>query len=109
MFRKKKRRNSTFFSYRKRISECTHTLVDEIWSSLLDYPTKHLIIIDLLSALLEGYRLFDLNIPRAVLLQQTQTKYDRTLEKLRLYANDSKVKRKEKTIFFSFISFDLVR
>lgn len=77
-------------NYRKRISECTHTLVDEIWSSLLDYPTKHLIIIDLLSALLEGYRLFDLNIPRAVLLQQTQTKYDRTLEKLRLYANDSK-------------------
>lgn len=40
-------------------------------------------IIQLLSSLLDGYRLFDLNIPRTVLLQQTQVKYDRTLEKLR--------------------------
>ena len=40
-------------------------------------------IIQLLSSLLDGYRLFDLNIPRTVLLQQTQVKYERTLEKLR--------------------------
>ncbi|CAF3827857.1 unnamed protein product, partial [Adineta steineri] len=78
--------------YRKCISECTHTLIDEIWSSLLDQlenSTVHLIIIQLISALLDGYRLFDLNIPRAILLQQTQLKYDRTLEKLREQINET--------------------
>jgi len=79
------------FSYRKCISECTHTLIDEIWSSLLDQlenSTIHGIIIQLISALLDGYRLFDLNIPRAILIQQTQLKYDRTLEKLRQQVNE---------------------
>ncbi|CAF1121281.1 unnamed protein product [Adineta ricciae] len=78
--------------YRKRISECTHTLIDEIWSSLLDQlenGKKHLIIIQLIGALLDGYRLFDLNIPRATLIQQTQSKYDRTLEKLRQQVNEN--------------------
>jgi hypothetical protein len=42
----------------------------------------------LISALLDGYRLFDLNIPRAILIQQTQLKYDRTLEKLRQQVNE---------------------
>ena len=84
-----------FFSYRKRISECTHTLIDEIWSSLLDQlenNTKHLIIIQLSGALLDGYRLFDLNIPRATLMQQTQSKYDRTLEKLRQQVDENVVR-----------------
>ena len=80
-----------FFSYRKCISECTHTLIDEIWASLLDYDGTHLIVIQLLSSLLDGYRLFDLNIPRAILMQQNQLKYDRTLEKLRGQVNDAMV------------------
>jgi hypothetical protein len=50
-------------------------------------------VIQLLSALLDGYRLFDLNIPRTVLLQQTQLKYDRTLEKLRQQVNAEMVCR----------------
>jgi hypothetical protein len=86
--------NLIIFSYRKCISECTHTLIDEIWSSLLDQlenSTIHLIIIQLISALLDGYRLFDLNIPRAILIQQNQVKYDKTLEKLRQQVNDTMV------------------
>ncbi len=82
------------FSYRKCISECTHTLIDEIWSSLLDQlenSTIHLIIIQFISALLNGYRLFDLNIPRDVLIQQNQLKYERTLEKLRQQVNETMV------------------
>ncbi|UJR14390.1 hypothetical protein I4U23_001387 [Adineta vaga] len=78
--------------YRKCISECTHTLIDEIWSSLLDQldnSTIHLIIIQLISALLDGYRLFDLNISRAILFEQTQLKYNRTLEKLRQQVNET--------------------
>ena len=50
-----------------------------------------LIVIQLLSSLLDGYRLFDLNIPRTTLLQQTQLKYDRTLEKLRQQVNEETV------------------
>jgi len=82
------------FSYRKCISECTHTLIDEIWSSLLDQlenSTIHLIIIQLISSLLNGYRLFDLNIPRDILIRQNQLKYDRTLDKLRQQINETMV------------------
>ncbi|CAF3953495.1 unnamed protein product [Rotaria sordida] len=78
--------------YRKCISECTHTLIDEIWLSLLDQlenSTIHLIIIQLISALLDGYRLFDLNISRAILIEQNQLKYNRTLEKLRQQVNET--------------------
>ena len=93
------------FSYRKRISECTHTLIDEIWSSLLDQlenNKKHLIIIQLIGALLDGYRLFDLNIPRATLIQQTQSKYDRTLEKLRQQLNENIVRLRRTHWGYSF-------
>jgi hypothetical protein len=79
------------FSYRKCISQCTHTLVDEIWTSLLENNTNHLIIIQLIGALLNGYRLFDLNIPRDVLVQQNQLKYQRTLEKLRQEIDETMV------------------
>lgn len=56
--------------------------------------TIHLIIIQFISALLNGYRLFDLNIPRDILIQQSQIKYDRTLEKLRQQINDTMVCKK---------------
>ncbi|CAF4903702.1 unnamed protein product, partial [Rotaria sp. Silwood1] len=78
--------------YRKCISQCTHTLVDEIWLSLLDQlenSTIHLIIIQFISALLNGYRLFDLNISRTILIEQNQLKYNRTLEKLRQQVNET--------------------
>ena len=79
--------------YRLCISKCSHTLVDEIWSSLLDQFDQHLIIIQLISSLLNGYRLFDLNISREILLEQNQLKFNRTLEKLRSQVTDSIVRR----------------
>lgn len=75
--------------YRLCISKCSHTLIDEIWSSLLDQFDQHLIVIQLISSLLNGYRLFDLNISRDILIEQNQLKYNRTLEKLRSQINDS--------------------
>ncbi|CAF3568966.1 unnamed protein product, partial [Rotaria sp. Silwood2] len=81
--------------YRKCISECTHTLIDEIWLSLLDQlenSTIHLIIIQFISALLDGYRLFDLNISRTILIEQNQLKYNRTLEKLCQQINETMVR-----------------
>ncbi len=83
--------NSYLFSYRKCISQCTHTLIDEIWSSLLENNTHHLVIIQLIGALLNGYRLFDLNISRDILIQQNQLKYQRTLEKLRQEIDETMV------------------
>ncbi|CAM4945783.1 unnamed protein product [Rotaria socialis] len=77
--------------YRKCTSECTHTLIDEIWLSLLDQLDNNrinFIIIQLISALLDGYRLFDLNISHATLIEQSKIKYDRTLEKLRQQVNE---------------------
>ena len=95
------------FSYRKCISECTHTLIDEIWSSLLDQlenSTIHLIIIQFISSLLNGYRLFDLNISRDILIKQNQLKYDRTLDKLRQQINETMVisQNSNNFIFLSF-------
>jgi hypothetical protein len=84
------------FSYRKCISQCTHTLIDEIWTSLLENSTNHLIIIQLISALLNGYRLFDLNISRDILIQRNQLKYERTLEKLRQEIDETTVIKKMK-------------
>jgi hypothetical protein len=83
--------NEYLFSYRQCISQCTHTLIDEIWSSLLEHSKLHLIVIQLLSALLNGYRLFDLNIPRVMLIEHIQVKYDQTLNKLREQVTDSMV------------------
>lgn len=71
------------------ISQCTHTLIDEIWSSLLENTTEHLIVIQFIGALLDGYRLFDLNIPREILIQQNQLKYEKTLEKLRKHVDET--------------------
>jgi len=98
-FFREKIKNFIEISYRKCISECTHTLIDEIWSSLLDQlenSTIHLIIIQLISSLLNGYRLFDLNIPRDILIRQNQLKYDRTLDKLRQQINETMVIKGEK-------------
>lgn len=91
------------FSYRKCVSQCTHTLIDEIWSSLLENNTHHLIIIQLISALLNGYRLFDLNIPRDILIQQSQLKYQKTLEKLRQEIDETmvmKIQERETIVHF---------
>ena len=46
-------------------------------------------MIQFLGALLDGYRLFDLNISRENLVEQNQGKYQRTLEKLREYVNET--------------------
>ena len=78
-----------FCSYRTCIAQCTHTLIEEIWSSLLENKTAHWIVIQFLGALLDGYRLFDLNISRENLVEQNQGKYQRTLEKLREYVNET--------------------
>lgn len=80
-----------FFSYRTSISRCSHLLVDEIWMSLLENTSEHIVIIQLLSALVQGYRLFDLNIPRNSLLEKAKPKYEKTLEKLSKQINDQMV------------------
>lgn len=78
-----------FSSYRTCIAQCTHTLIEEIWSSLLENPTEHWIVLQFLGGLLDGYRLFDLNISREILIEQNQGKYQKTLEKLREYVNET--------------------
>ena len=55
-----------------------------------------MIIIQLIGALLNGYRLFDLNIPRDILVQQNQLKYQRTLEKLRQEIDETMVMKSQR-------------
>ncbi|CAF1347007.1 unnamed protein product, partial [Didymodactylos carnosus] len=85
--------------YQEYIHSCQHSVVNEIWQSLLDQLSSvdgktnaiRLILIQFLSCLFNSYRIFDLHIPKQH-LEQCEMKYNQTL----ILLQDEILQQKEK-------------